>query len=58
MYHLLLLDSLAHGFWAMAYGLIGINWVMTSTMKDELWAWKDLGNRKKCWDWFLWILFE
>lgn len=32
----------------MVYELIGVNWVMAGIVKEELWAWKDLSEKKKC----------
>lgn len=44
---LLLWCPVAHSLWHLAYGLLDINWVIASTVKDELWAWKGVINQEK-----------
>lgn len=42
-----LMVSLAYNPWCMAYSMLGIRWVMVDNVREEFWAWKGVGGRKK-----------
>lgn len=45
--HGLLYCLRVHKLWIIVYGLLGINWVMTGNMRDEIWIWKSINSGKK-----------
>lgn len=45
--HILLWYLIAYSLWCMAFGILGYNWVLVGTIKDEIWAWKDIASWKK-----------
>lgn len=49
--HLLLWCPVAYRQWPMVYGLLGVNWVMTSTENEEPWAWRELAKRRDVGGW-------
>lgn len=40
--HILLRCPIAYSLWCLLYGLMGINWVMAESVREEVWAWKGL----------------
>lgn len=45
--HILLRCPIAYSLWFMVYGLLGINWVIAGTLREELWAWGNVCKQKK-----------
>lgn len=41
----------------MVYGLLGISWVMTRSVRDEIRAWKGISGRRKHVDFILLTIF-
>lgn len=45
--HIILWCPAVYDLWCMIYELLGINWVMTGTVKEEIWAWGRLSMKKE-----------
>lgn len=45
--HILLWCPIVFNIWTMVYNLIGINWVMGGSIKDELCVWAGLCEKKR-----------
>lgn len=45
--HILLRCPVVHNLWCMTYGLLRISWAMTDIVREEIWAWKGIKDRKK-----------
>lgn len=41
--HLLLFCSVVQHIWSMIFGLLGVNWIMTGSIREEIWAWEEIG---------------
>lgn len=39
--------SVVYKLWTMVYSLLGISWVVSGSVRDEIWAWKGLAGRRK-----------
>lgn len=46
------------GVWTMVYGLLGINWVMAGSVRDEVWVWKSISGQRKHADIILLTIFR
>lgn len=44
--HLLLWCPAAYDLWNMIYGLLGIKWVMSGAVREEILAWDELCKRR------------
>lgn len=45
--HLLLWCPPVYDLWTSIYGMLGIKWAIAGLVKNELWAWARLGEKKK-----------
>lgn len=45
--HILLWCLVVYDLWTMMYDLLGIKWLIAGSVREELWAWKGLCNKKK-----------
>lgn len=45
--HILLWFSIVCSLWSMAFGIMGYNWVIASTLEEETWAWKGNDESEK-----------
>lgn len=45
--HLLLFFPAAQEIWTMIFSLLGVNWVMAGSVREELSAWERLRKKKK-----------
>lgn len=44
--YILLWCPFVHKLWCMVYGLLGINWLMAGSVKDEHRVWAEICNNK------------
>lgn len=45
-HHLLLWCPTVYNIWTMIYGLLGIGWVVTASVREGIWLWDDISTNR------------